>query len=176
MDEKFIPFIVFFLIFIGWVFYINRGDGKQQKFYKEGTKFKDDFGEYFEEDIKKLVKYVEDLPKVNQINIYEHLTSKFGNYEKETSKLNSPRKVKKLYEKNVVDAAKIRRENADVNLGYDNPKWLAAALFESLLFSQSEKMSYNNGAKMRKYLFLKMKKLIPTNRSLKYLLTINSIK
>ena len=64
MDEELIPFIAFFLIIFGWVFYINRGDGKQQKFYKEGTKFKDDFGEYFEEDIKKLVKYVEDLPKV----------------------------------------------------------------------------------------------------------------
>jgi len=64
----------------------------------------------------------------------------------------------------------------EINLGYDNLKWLAAALFESLLFSQSEKMSYNNGAKMRKYLFLKIKKLIPDNRSLKYLLTINSIK
>jgi transcription-repair coupling factor (superfamily II helicase) len=175
MDEELYPFIVFFLIFIGWLFYLNTG-GKNQKFYKKGETFKDEFGDYFVQDIEKLVTYVEALPKENQINIYEHLTSKFGNYEKETSKLNSPRKVKKLYEKNVADAAKTRRENADVNLGYDNPKWLAAALFESLLFSQSEKMSYNNGAKMRKYLFLKMKKLIPDNKSLKYLLTINSIK
>ena len=150
--------------------------GKEQKFYKKGETFKDEFGDYFVEDMKKIVKYVEDLPKENQINIYEHLSSKFGNYEKETSKLNSPRKVKKTHEKNVVDAAKIRRENADLNLGHKNPKWLAAALFESLLFSQSEKMSYNNGAIMRKYLFLKMKKLIPDNRSLKYLLAIESIK
>ena len=44
MDEELIPFIAFFLIIFGWVFYINRGDGKQQKFYKEGVKFKDDFG------------------------------------------------------------------------------------------------------------------------------------
>ena len=172
MLEVIIPLI---LIVLGWVFYLNLV-GKEQKFYKKGATFKDEFGDYFVEDIKKIVKYVEDLPKENQINIYEHLSSKFGNYEKETSKLNSPRKVKKIYEKNVADAAKIRRENADMNLGYDNPKWLAAALFESLLFSQSEKMSYNNGAKMRKYLFLKMKKLIPGNRSLKYLLKIESIK
>ena len=172
MLEVIIPLI---LIVLGWVFYLNLV-GKEQKFYKKGETFKDEFGDYFVEDIKKIVKYVEDLPKENQINIYEHLSSKFGNYEKETSKLNSPRKVKKTHEKNVADAAKIRRENADMNLGYDNPKWLAAALFESLLFSQSEKMSYNNGTKMRKYLFLKMKKLIPNNRSLKYLLKIESIK
>jgi len=31
MNEELIPFIAFFLIFFGWVFYINRGDGKQQK-------------------------------------------------------------------------------------------------------------------------------------------------
>jgi hypothetical protein len=172
MLEVIIPLI---LIVLGWVFYLNLG-GKEQKFYKKGETFKDEFGDYFVEDMKKIVKYVEDLPKENQINIYEHLSSKFGNYEKEKSKLNSPRKVKKTHEKNVVDAAKIRRENADLNLGHKNPKWLAAALFESLLFSQSEKMSYNNGAIMRKYLFLKMKKLIPDNRSLKYLLAIESIK
>ena len=110
MDEELIPFIALFLIFLGWVFYLNLG-GKRQKFYKEGTKFKDDFGEYFEEDIKKLVKYVEDLP-----------------------------------------------------------------IFESYLRSESEKMSFNKGAEIRKYLFLKMKKLIPNDHNLKILLTINNIK
>ena len=34
-----------------------------------GEKFKDEFGDHFAEDIKKLIKYVEDLPKENQINI-----------------------------------------------------------------------------------------------------------
>ncbi len=91
MLDVIIPLI---LIVLGWVFYLNLG-GKEQKFYKKGETFKDEFGDYFVEDMKKIVKYVEDLPKENQINIYEHLSSKFGNYEKETSKLNSPRKVKK---------------------------------------------------------------------------------
>jgi len=147
MDEKLIPFIAFFLIIFGWVFYINRG-GKRQKFYKKGEKFEDNFGEYFEEDIKKLIKYVEDLPKVNQINIYE----------------------------NVLAAGKLRRKNADIALGYKNPKWLAPTIFESYLRSESEKMSFNKGATIREYLFLKMKELIPNNHNLKILLKINNIK
>jgi hypothetical protein len=175
VNEKLYPFIAFFLIFFGWIFYLNLG-GRKQKFYKKGETFKDEFGDYFVEDIKKLVKYVQDLPKENQINVYEHSVVKFGNYKKETFKVNSPRQVNKIYKKYILDAALIRRKNADLNLEYKNPKWLAASIFESLLFSESEKMSYNNGAKMRKYLFLKIKKLIPDNRSLKYLLTIESIK
>lgn len=175
MTEDLYPFLALILIFFGWIFYLNLGN-KKQKFYKEGESFKDEFGDYFAEDIKKLVTYVEDLPKKNQINIYEHLVVKYGNYCKETSKINSPRQVSKIYKNYVLDAASLRRKNADIDLGYKNPKWLAAAIFESLLFSESEKMSYNNGAKMRKYLFLKAKEHIPKNKSLKYLLTINSIK
>ena len=172
MDEELIPFIALFLIFFGWVFYINRGDGRQQKFYKEGTKFKDDFGEYFEEDIKKLVKYVEDLPKVNQINIYENVLREIGRHTKEQNK----GKHSVVYKKNVLAAGRLRRENADIALGYKNPKWLAPTIFESYLRSESEKMSFNKGAEIRKYLFLKMKKLIPNDHNLKILLTINNIK
>ena len=175
MKEELYPFIALVLIFFGWIFYLNLGS-KKQKFYKKGETFKDDFGDYFVDDIRKLVGYAENLPKANQINIYEHLASKFGNYNKETAKLDLLRKVSKIYKKYILDAAANRRKHADVNLGYTSPQWLAAALFESLLFSESEKMSYNNGAKMRKYLFLKMKELIPDNRSLKYLLKITDIK
>ena len=175
MNAELYPFIALILIVFGLVLYLNLGP-KKQKFYKEGESFKDEYGDYFVQDIEKLVEYVEALPKENQINIYENLAVKFGNYEKEISKLNSPRKVNKTYKKYLLDASVLRRKNADVNLGYDNPKWLAAAIFESLLFSESEKMSYNNGAIMKKYLFLKIEKLIPDNKSLKYLLTIHSIK
>ena len=172
MNEELIPFIAFFLIFFGWVFYINRGDGKQQKFYKEGIKFKDDFGEYFEEDIKKLVKYVEELPKVNQINIYENVLREIGRHIKEQNR----EKHSVVYKRNVLAAGELRRKNADIALGYKNPKWLAPTIFESYLRSESEKMSYNKGAEIRKYLFLKMKKLIPNDHNLKILLTINNIK
>ena len=62
------------------------------------------------------------------------------------------------------------------DVGYKNPKWLAPTIFESYLRSESEKMSFNKGAEIRKYLFLKMKKLIPNDHNLKILLTINNIK
>ena len=71
---------------------------------------------------------------------------------------------------------KLRRENADIALGYKNPKWLAPTIFESYLRSESEKMSFNKGAEIRKYLFLKMKNLIPNNHNLKIFLRINNIK
>ena len=88
MDEELYPFVAFFLILFGWIFYLNLG-GKRQKFYKKNETFEDEFGEYFVEDIKKLVKYVEELPKENQINIYEHVAVEFGNYVKVISKVNS---------------------------------------------------------------------------------------
>ena len=62
-----------------------------------------------------------------------------------------------VYKKNVLAAGRLRRENADIALGYKNPKWLAPTIFESYLRSESEKMSFNKGAEIRKYLFLKMK-------------------
>ena len=123
-------------------------------------------------DIKKLVKYVEDLPKVNQINIYENVLREIGRHTKEQNR----GKHSVVYKKNVLAAGRLRRENADIALGYKNPKWLAPTIFESYLRSESEKMSFNKGAEIRKYLFLKMKKLIPNNHNLKILLTINNIK
>ena len=56
---------------------------------------------------------------------------------------------------------------------YKNPKWLATTIYESLLRSESNKMTYNNGSRIRKYLLLKMKELIPNNKTLKFLLEIN---
>ena len=54
MNEELILFIAFFLIFIGWLFYLNTG-GKNQKFYKKGETFKDEFGDYFVQDIEKFL-------------------------------------------------------------------------------------------------------------------------
>ena len=70
----------------------------------------------------------------------------------------------------------LRRKNTDIALGYKNPKWLAPTIFESFLRSESEKMSFNKGAEIKKYLFLKMKGLIPNDHNLKILLTIYNIK
>jgi hypothetical protein len=178
MNEEFYPFIAFFLIILGWIFYLNLGNKytNNQKFFKKGQNFKDDFGEYFVEDIKKLVKHVEMLPKKNQINIYEYVLAELGRYTKETAKLSSPRKADKVYKKHLLDAGKLRRKNTDFDLTYKNPKWLSVTIFESLLRSESNKMSFNNGAKIRKYLFLKMKNLIPNNHNLKIFLRINNIK
>ncbi len=69
MNEEFYPFIAFFLIILGWIFYLNLGNKytNNQKFFKKGQNFKDDFGEYFVEDIKKLVKHVEMLPKKTRL-------------------------------------------------------------------------------------------------------------
>ncbi len=174
MKDELYAAIAIILIFCGWIFYLNLG-GKKQKFYKKGETFNDDFGDYFAEDIKKLVQHVDQLPKINQINIYENVLGEIARYTKETVKLNSPRKVSKVYKKYVLDAGKLRRKNIDLDLGYKNPKWLAATIFETYLRSDSEKMTFNNGAKIRKYLFLKMKELIPENNNLKILLKINNI-
>ena len=74
MTEDLYPFLALILIFFGWIFYLNLGN-KKQKFYKEGESFKDEFGDYFAEDIKKLVTYVEDLPKKNYY-IYHNYNDK----------------------------------------------------------------------------------------------------
>jgi hypothetical protein len=175
MKDELYTAVAIILIFFGWIFYLNIG-GKKQKFYKKGEIFNDEFGDFFAEDIKKLIQHVEQLPKINQINIYENVLGEIARYTKETTKLNSPRKVNKVYKKYLLDSGKLRRKNADIDLGYRNPKWLAATIFESYLRSDSEKMSFNNGAKIRKHLFLKMKELIPDNNNLKIFLKINDIK
>ena len=175
MNDELYTAIAIILIFFGWIFYINLG-GKKQKFYKKGETFDDNFGDYFAEDIKKLIQHVDQLPKINQINIYENVLGEIAKYTKETTNLNSPRKVNKVYKKYVLDAGKQRRKNMDINLGYKNPKWLAATIFESYLRSDSEKMTFNNGAKIRRILFLKIKELIPQNNNLKIFLKINNIK
>ena len=176
MDERIIPFIIFFIIIVGWIYipglYRNLF-GKEQRVYLGGEKFKDEFGDHFAEDIKKLVKYVEDLPKENQINIYEHVVVEFGNYSKVISKVRHTKQFDRSYNKYIFDVENVRRKNAHKDSNYKNPKWLATTIYESLLRSESNKMTYNNGSRIRKYLLLKMKELIPNNKTLKFLLEIN---
>ena len=64
MNDELYPFVAIFLIFFGWIFYLNLGN-KKQKFYKEGETFKDEFGDYFVQDIEKLAKSVELYKKHN---------------------------------------------------------------------------------------------------------------
>ena len=176
MNEELYPFIAFFLIVVGWIVYLFNS-GQHQKYYKSDN-FEDNFGDYFVDDIKQLVGYVEDLPKKNQVNIYENVIYRYAKFSKETAQLNPARgaKYKKIYKKYVKEAGEIRRENADIDIGYKNPKWLVGAMYESLLFSESDKMTFNNGAKVRSYLFLKMKELIPNNHNLKLFMRINNTK
>ena len=89
MKDELYTAVAIILIFFGWIFYLNIG-GKKQKFYKKGEIFNDEFGDFFAEDIKKLIQHVEQLPKVNQINIYENVLGEITRYTKETTKLNSP--------------------------------------------------------------------------------------
>ena len=57
---------------------------------------------------------------------------------------------------------------------YKNPKWLAAAVYETLLFSKTKEMSYDNGRKIRKYIFMKMNKLVPDSKNLKLFIKVEA--
>jgi hypothetical protein len=158
------------LIILGWRFYLNISSSEEQ------TNFKNDkFGDYFLKDIKKVVDHLEKLPKKNQVNIYENIIYKYGKYCKEIWKLevSRGREFKKIYKRYLEEAGEDRRENMTAE-GYGNPRWLAAAIFETLLFSEGKKMSFDNGKKLRGYVFNKMKKALPNNKNLKIFLKVNS--
>ena len=97
------------------------------------------------------------LPKKNQINVYENVLLWYGKFVKETSKLEVSygSKYKKIYNKYVDEAGKLRKENITEEL-YENAKWLSVTIYETLLFSESKKISYENGNEIRAYIFLKM--------------------
>lgn len=169
MDNIFI-IIALILIIFGWLYYFEPFSSEEQ------TNFKNDkFGEYFLKDIKKIIGHLEELPKKNQKNIYENVIYRYGRFCKETWKL-EPRKgskFKKIYRTYLVEAGEDRRNNMS-GQGYKNPKWLAATIFETILFSEGKKMSLDNGKKLRIYVFSKMKKMLPNNKNLKIFLKVNS--
>lgn len=164
--------LVLLLIFLAWKFYFSIFASEEQKNFD-----KDKFGEYFVEDIKKITSYLEKLPRENQINIYENVCYRYGRFCKIIWKLEPARgsKFKEIYNKSIKEAAVDRRTNMS-EAGYKNPKWLAATIYETLLFSIGNKMSVKNGNKIRKYIFLKMHKLIPSNNNLKIFLKADSVK
>tara|TARA_B100001250_G_C19628950_1_gene712873 strand:- start:118 stop:648 length:531 start_codon:yes stop_codon:yes gene_type:complete len=175
MNEEFITIIpIIVLIALGWSFYWKISTSEEQKDLKNLKE--DEFGEYFIEDIKELIGHLEKLPKKNQINVYEQILLWYGKFRKETSKIEPARgsKFRKVYKKFVEEAGRIRRENITEEQ-YSNTKWLAVTIYETLLFSDSKKISYENGNEIRAYIFLKMKKLIPDNYNLKINLKIENI-
>ena len=170
MEEYAILFVLP-LIFLAWKFYFSVSTSQEQ------TDFEDDsFGEYFVEDVKKLIKHLEKLPLENQKNVYENICYRYGKFCKETWKLEVARglEFKKIYNKYIEEAKAVRQENITED-GYKNPKWLAAIIYETLLFSVGKKMSTSNGAKLRKHVFLKMHKLIPNNKNLNIFMKVDSI-
>ena len=95
---------------------------------------------------------------------------------KETSKIQPAKgsKYRKVYSKYVEEARRIRRENITEEQ-YKNTKWLAVTIYETLLFAESKKISYENGNEIRTYIFLKMNKLIPDNHNLRLNMKIHNI-
>lgn len=159
------------LIFLAWKFYFSLFNSQEQKKFD-----KDEFGEYFVEDIKKIISYLETLPRENQINIYENICYRYGKFCKVIWKLKPARglKFKKIYNNFIKEAAIDRRANIS-KTGHKNPKWLAATIYETLLFSIGNKMSVDNGNRIRKYVFLKMHKLISQNHNLKVFIKAENI-
>tara|TARA_B100001057_G_C22546656_1_gene831782 strand:+ start:248 stop:775 length:528 start_codon:yes stop_codon:yes gene_type:complete len=175
MNEEFIPIIVIVvLIIVGWFFYLKISTSEEQKDLKNLKE--DEFGEYFIEDIKELIGHLEKLPKKNQINVYEQVLLWYGKFMKETSKIQPAKgsKYRKVYSKYVEEARRIRRENITEEQ-YKNTKWLAVTIYETLLFAESKKISYENGNEIRTYIFLKMNKLIPDNHNLRLNMKIHNI-
>lgn len=172
MNEDTVVLFILPLIILIFIFYFRFiASSQEQKDFKE-----DDFGDYFVEDIKKIITHLEKLPLENQKNVFENVCYKYGKFCKEIWKLETSRglKFKKIYKKYVEEAGAIRRENI-TNEDYKNPKWLAAVIYEILLFSVGKKMSLNNGNKIRKYVFLKMNKIIPNNHNLKIFIKVEGI-
>ena len=169
--EDYAILLVLPLIFLAWKFYFSIATSQEQKDFEN-----DDIGEYFVQDIKKLINHLEKLPLENQKNVFENICGRYGKFCKETWKLETARglKFKKIYERYIEEAASTRRENITSD-GYKNPKWLAATICETLLFSIGNKMSRNNGKEVRKYLFIKMKKIIPNNHNLKLFIKVEGI-
>ena len=170
MDEYAILFVLP-LVFLAWKFYFSISTSHEQKDFDN-----DQYGDYFAEDIKKLISHLEKLPKENQINVFENICYRYGKFCKATWKLEPARgiKFKEIYDNYIKEAAADRRSNINED-GYRNPKWLAATIYETLLFSIGNKMSFKNGNKIRKYVFLKMHKLIPNNHNLKLFMKVESI-
>ncbi len=170
MDQEYLLFLIFPLIFFAFKFYFSLATSEGQKDIEN-----DKYGDYFLKDIKKIINHLENLPITNQKNIYENVINRYGRFCKDTWKLEVPqgREFKKIRDKYLKEAGVDRRANITKD-EYKNPKWLAAAVYETLLFSKTKEMSYANGRKIRKFVFMKMNKLVPDSHNLKLFIKVES--
>ena len=166
--NEYLLFLIFPLIFLAWKFYFSIATSEEQKDIEN-----DKYGDYFLKDIKKIITHLENLPITNQKNIYENVIYRYGRFCKDTWKLEVARgsEYKKIRDKYLKEAGMDRRANITKD-EYKNPKWLAAAVYETLLFSKTKEMSYDNGRKIRKYIFMKMNKLVPDSKNLKLFIKV----
>lgn len=170
MDQEYLLFLIFPLIFFAWKFYLSLETSEEQQEIED-----DKYGDYFLNDIKKIINHLENLPVTNQKNIYENIINRYGRFCKDTWKLevSRGREFKKIRDKYLKEAGVDRRANITKD-EYKNPKWLAAAVYETLLFSKTKEMSYANGRKIRKFVFMKMNKLVPDSHNLKLFIKVES--
>ena len=166
--NEYLLFLIFPLIFFVGKFYLSLATSEGQKNIED-----DKYGDYFLKDIKKIINHLENLPTTNQKNIYENVIYRYGKFCRDTWKLEVPqgREFKKIRDKYLKEAGVDRRANITKD-EYKNPKWLAAAVFETLLFSKTKEMSYVNGKKIRKFVFMKMNELVPDSKNLKLFIKV----
>lgn len=170
MNEDYLIFLIIPLVLLAWKYYFSISTSEQQKHFDN-----DKYGDYFLKDIKRIINHLENLPITNQKNIYENVIYRYGKFCKDTWKLETSRgsEFKKIRNQYLKEAGIDRRLNITEE-EYNNPKWLAASIYETLLFSKTKEMSYDNGRKIRKFIFMKMNKLVPDSKNLKLFIKVES--
>jgi|TARA_Y100000389_G_C17288484_1_gene426739 hypothetical protein len=166
--NEYLIILIIPLVFLAWKFYFSIATSEEQQEIED-----DKYGDYFLKDIKKTINHLKNLPISNQKNIYENVINRYGRFCNDTWKLEVARgsEYKKIRNKYLKEAGIDRRANITDD-GYKNPKWLAATVYETLLFSHTKEMSYDNGKKIRKYIFMKMNELVPDSKNLKLFIKV----
>jgi hypothetical protein len=85
MDQEYLLFLILPLIFFAWKFYLSLSTSEAQQDIED-----DKYGDYFLQDIKKIINHLENLPITNQKNIYENVINRYGKFCKDTWKLEVP--------------------------------------------------------------------------------------
>ena len=168
--NEYLIILIIPLVFLAWKFYFSIASSEEQKDNEN-----DKYGDYFLKDIKKTIIHLESLPVANQKNVYENVIYRYGKFCNDTWKLEVARgsEFKKIRNKYLKEAGVDRRANIN-DEEYKNPKWLAAVVYETLLFSKTKEMSYDNGRKIRKYIFMKMNELVPDSKNLKLFIKVEA--
>ena len=166
--NEYLIILIIPLVFLAWKFYFSIASSEEQKDNEN-----DKYGDYFLKDIKKTIIHLESLPVANQKNVYENVIYRYGKFCNDTWKLEVARgsEFKKIRNKYLKEAGVDRRANI-TDEENKNPKWLAAVVYETLLFSKTKEMSYDNGRKIRKYIFMKMNELVPDSKNLKLFIKV----